>query len=94
MLTDNDPLVFVSTLPLFPFFLKNQSGPLILLGVSGNCINSPGLTLLLASWLSWQDLTKSYYILATMDPMARFLLRSYQDESLFQDRILLRLKKF
>ena len=37
-------------------------------------------------------LPNSYYILATMDPMARFLLRSYQDVSLFQDRILPRQK--
>ena len=29
-------------------------------------------------------------ILATMDPMARFLLRSYQDVSLSQDQIILK----
>ena len=35
-------------------------------------------------------LPNSYYILATMDPMARFFLKSYQNVSLPQDRILLR----
>ena len=34
-------------------------------------------------------LSNLYYILATLDPMARFLLRSYQDVSISQVRILL-----
>ena len=37
----------------------------------------PGLTLLLASWLSWQDLTKFLIHLGDMEPIARFLIRSY-----------------
>ena len=37
----------------------------------------PGLTLLLAFWLSWQDLTKFLLHLGDMEPMARCLIRSY-----------------
>ena len=56
-----------------------------------------GLTLLLASWQSWQDLTKFLLQLGNHGTHGKILIdkiRSYQDNTLFQDRILSRWTKF
>ena len=55
---------------------------------------NPGLTLLLGSWLSWQDLTKFLLHLGDHGTHGKILIRSYQDTTLFQDRILSRWTKF
>ena len=54
----------------------------------------PGLTLLLASWLSWQELAKFLLHLGNHGSHSKILIKILVRFYLFQDRILLRWTKF